>query len=185
MHCMNSLHIERKNAVEETQHGSPLREDDGLRIADLFRTAFPCWPWAAANASQCWQPRCAASQRSPCACGPTRLNLAPYGGNIEGVGAASLIYFHKRAQRLPLAEVLTLAVIPQNPRKRGGAARAGELAGARHRLWQMWLARHPEALPSQPDIAAAPLLASACNLPFLAPHLTDRVLRGRHTAAYW
>src|SRR4051812_24017759 len=50
------------------------------------------------------------------------LNLAPYGGNIEGVGAASLIYFHKRAQQLTLPEVLTLAVIPQNPRKRGGAA---------------------------------------------------------------
>ena len=25
------------------------------------------------------------------------LNLAPYGGNVEGVGAASLVYFRRRA----------------------------------------------------------------------------------------
>lgn len=113
------------------------------------------------------------------------LNLAPYGGNIEGVGAASLIYFHKRAQRLTLVEVLTLAVIPQNPRKRGSAASTRELADARWRLWQLWLARHPEALASQPDIKAAPLLAGARDLPFLAPHLTDRLLRDRHAGEVW
>jgi penicillin-binding protein 1C len=52
------------------------------------------------------------------------LNFAPYGGNIEGVGAASLVYFQKRAADLTLPEALTLAVIPQNPAARGGA-RAG------------------------------------------------------------
>ena len=113
------------------------------------------------------------------------LNLAPYGGNIEGVGAASLIYFHKRAQHLTLAEVLTLAVIPQNPRKRGGQAGRGELADARNRLWLAWLANHPAALASQPDIRAAPLLASPRGLPFLAPHLTDRLLREQHGGEIW
>ncbi len=113
------------------------------------------------------------------------LNLAPYGGNIEGVGAASLIYFHKRAQHLTLAEVLTLAVIPQNPRKRGGAAKPRELADARDRLWQLWLARHPEALAYQADIKAAPVLAASRDLPFLAPHLTDRLLREKHAGEVW
>ena len=46
------------------------------------------------------------------------LNIAPYGYNIEGVGAAALIYFHKRVQDLVLIEDLTLAVIPQNPNAR-------------------------------------------------------------------
>ncbi len=46
------------------------------------------------------------------------LNLAPYGMNIEGVGAASLIYFHKDAGKLTLLEALTLSVIPQSPAQR-------------------------------------------------------------------
>src|SRR5664279_846632 len=30
------------------------------------------------------------------------LNMAPYGGNVEGVGAASLVYLHKRAEAMTL-----------------------------------------------------------------------------------
>ena len=45
------------------------------------------------------------------------LNLAPYGRNIEGVAAASLIYFNKKAAQLSLPEALTLSVIPQNPKQ--------------------------------------------------------------------
>jgi hypothetical protein len=58
------------------------------------------------------------------------LNFAPYGGNIEGVGAASLVYFQKRAADLTLTEALTLAVIPQNPRARGEGARGARVANA-------------------------------------------------------
>lgn len=43
------------------------------------------------------------------------LNLAPYGGNVEGIGAAALIYFGKPAARLTLPEAMALAVVPQNP----------------------------------------------------------------------
>ena len=114
------------------------------------------------------------------------LNLAPYGGNIEGVGAASLIYFHKRAQQLTLSEVLTLAVIPQNPRKRGAPKGArSELANARDRLWQHWLAAHPEAIKSQQEVRAVPVLASSAALPFRAPHLTDRLLREKRAGEVW
>ena len=48
------------------------------------------------------------------------LNLAPFGGNIQGVGAASRIYFGKPPDRLTLGEALTLAVIPQRPSSRAG-----------------------------------------------------------------
>lgn len=101
------------------------------------------------------------------------LNLAPYGGNIEGVGAASLIYFKKRAAQLSLPEILSLAVIPQNPRKRGGVQPA-DLQAARTRLAAVWRARHGDA------VTAAPVLAGVKALPFLAPHLTDRLLREQH-----
>ena len=44
----------------------------------------------------------------------------PFGGNIQGVGAASRIYFGKPPDRVTLGEALTLAVIPQRPASRAG-----------------------------------------------------------------
>jgi len=46
------------------------------------------------------------------------LNLAPYGRNIEGIGAASEIYFHKPASKLSRPEAIALSVIPQSPSRR-------------------------------------------------------------------
>ncbi|MEX2214046.1 MAG: penicillin-binding protein 1C [Phycisphaeraceae bacterium] len=43
------------------------------------------------------------------------LNLAPYGGNLRGVEAASLAYFGKRAKDLSLGEASLLAGLPQSP----------------------------------------------------------------------
>ncbi|NVO21029.1 MAG: penicillin-binding protein 1C [Bacteroidetes bacterium] len=44
------------------------------------------------------------------------LNLLPYGGNIEGIKAASYLYFGQKPQALSSAQILTLAIIPNNPR---------------------------------------------------------------------
>src|SRR5206468_7136935 len=46
------------------------------------------------------------------------LNLAPYGRNIEGAGAASQIYFGKTAEHLTTPESIALSVIPQSPTRR-------------------------------------------------------------------
>ena len=46
------------------------------------------------------------------------MNLAPYGRNIEGIGAASQIYFGKTAARLTAPEAVALSVIPQSPTRR-------------------------------------------------------------------
>ena len=71
------------------------------------------------------------------------LNLAPFGGNIQGVGAASRIYFGKPPDRVSLAEALTLAVIPQSPVARAGRASNQEaLLKARGQLAALWLAHH-------------------------------------------
>ncbi len=43
------------------------------------------------------------------------LNLVPYGGNIEGVKAASLLYFNKNPDHLSLAEITALSIIPNRP----------------------------------------------------------------------
>jgi penicillin-binding protein 1C len=46
------------------------------------------------------------------------LNLAPYGRNIEGAGAASEIYFGKTAAHLSGPEAIALSLIPQSPTRR-------------------------------------------------------------------
>ena len=46
------------------------------------------------------------------------LMLAPYGGNVEGVRAASLAYFGKEPTRLTVAEAALLVALPQSPEAR-------------------------------------------------------------------
>ena len=46
------------------------------------------------------------------------LHLAPYGGNVEGIRAASLAYFAKEPRRLTPAEAALLVAIPQSPEAR-------------------------------------------------------------------
>jgi penicillin-binding protein 1C len=46
------------------------------------------------------------------------LNLAPCGGNVEGFGAASLVYFRRPARELTRAQAQALALVPQSPLRR-------------------------------------------------------------------
>ncbi|HEY2614732.1 MAG TPA: penicillin-binding protein 1C, partial [Chthoniobacterales bacterium] len=65
------------------------------------------------------------------------LNLAPYGRNIEGAGAASEIYFGKTAARLTGPESTALSLIPQSPTHRAlRVGRENELltAAQQHRF---------------------------------------------------
>lgn len=105
------------------------------------------------------------------------LNLVPYGGNVEGVAAASLVYFGKPADRLTLPEALALAVIPQSPARRqptreGNAA----LIKARDALFQSFVADHPEAAKDEPLFKLPLALRETADLPFLAPHYTEQLL---------
>lgn len=43
------------------------------------------------------------------------LNLVPYGGNIEGVKSAAVLYFKKNPDHLSLAEITALSIIPNRP----------------------------------------------------------------------
>src|SRR5581483_10121775 len=46
------------------------------------------------------------------------LALAPFGGNLEGIRAASIAYFSKEPKRLTLAEAALLVALPQSPETR-------------------------------------------------------------------
>lgn len=103
------------------------------------------------------------------------FNLAPYGDNIEGLGAAALIYFHNDVKKLSLPELLTLIVVPQNPSKRNPNKNGPELAEARKRLSGLWLETHPD--DTQNAYLDLPLkIYTRSDIPFLAPHFTNLVL---------
>ncbi len=106
------------------------------------------------------------------------LNLAPYGGNIEGVGAASLIYFAKPANQVILPEALLLSVIPQNPNSRTPtlATDNTQLQNARLRLFNRWIKKYPNA-SDQKIFMSLPLQFAHRKLPFLAGHFVDNVLK--------
>ena len=110
------------------------------------------------------------------------LNLAPYGGSIEGIGTASRVYFDKPAGALTLGEALALAVIPQNPTERFPARAEGrtELLAARERLLAVWMSgvggdadADADRAPDPEMVARArlaPKFRSPARLPSHAPH---------------
>lgn len=113
------------------------------------------------------------------------LNAAPYGRNVEGVGAASLAYFGKPPARLNLPEALTLAVIPQEPargvpdRANGNAVIAANLKASRDRLFDRWAAKHPADAAARPLFDLPLRLRPLSRLPFEAPHFVEQVLAER------
>lgn len=112
----------------------------------------------------------------------TYLNMAPYGGNIEGVGAASLIYFHKRAEKLSTIESITLSTIPQNPTHRGLNTTAGRdnIRAMRKVLINKWTVANPMDAAAVATFADMPLnVHGTSELPFHAPHFIDRAIGRR------
>ncbi len=106
------------------------------------------------------------------------LNLIPFGGNVEGVGAASRIYYRHDPRQLSLEEALTLAVVPKSPVRRnprGGGEAKEELLQAAERLRARWNGAHPSR-ESVSRLTGLPMEAIRPVLPFLAPHFTDVVL---------
>ena len=62
------------------------------------------------------------------------LRLAPYGGNLEGVRAATLAYFGKEPRRLTPAESALLVALPQSPETRRPDRAPEAAAAARARV---------------------------------------------------
>ncbi|MET4107898.1 penicillin-binding protein 1C [Hymenobacter sp. UYP22] len=105
------------------------------------------------------------------------LNLVPYGGNVEGVKSAALLYFQQTPDYLSLAQTVTLAIIPNRPR--GLVLGKNNAAVLRER--NRWLRRFGAAgLFPQQDVEDAllePLDVQRHPAPTLAPHLSRRLVR--------
>jgi penicillin-binding protein 1C len=111
------------------------------------------------------------------------LNDAPYGRNVEGVGAASVAYFNKPVANLTLPEALTLAVIPQDP-VRQSRTQASQfinrhLTASRDRLYAHWLRKHPADAALKPLFALPMTIRPLSALPFEAPQAVEQALKAR------
>jgi len=104
------------------------------------------------------------------------LALAPFGGNLEGIRAASIAYFGKEPKRLSLAEAALLVALPQSPERR----RLDRYPQAAHAARDRVLARMVEdGVVSKEDAAQARAVAVPRlrkPMPILAPHSSDAAM---------
>lgn len=105
------------------------------------------------------------------------LNHAPFGGNLEGVRAASYAWFGKPPRRLTPAQAALLVAIPQSPETRRPDRNPDRARAARDRVLDRM--RGAGLLDDETVRAALtePSPRTRRDFPLLAPHLSDRVRR--------
>lgn len=104
------------------------------------------------------------------------LTLAPYGGNLEGIRAASLAYFGKEPKRLSLAEAALLVALPQSPELRRPDRFAAAARAARDRVLDRAVSQGIIPLDEIARAKAERVPAARKEMPMLAPHAADEVV---------
>ena len=104
------------------------------------------------------------------------LALAPFGGNLEGVRAASIAYFGKEPKRLSSAESALLVALPQSPETRRLDRYPDAARAARDRVLDHMVedGRVPEEDAVQAKATPVPRLRKP--MPILAPHSADQAI---------
>lgn len=105
------------------------------------------------------------------------LNVAPYGGNIEGVKAASELYFKKNPDNLSLAEITALSVIPNRPSSLVMGRNNDAIVGERNKWLHRWAREKVFTEKEIEDALAEPLTATRGTVPSLVPQLALKLRR--------
>lgn len=104
------------------------------------------------------------------------VKLAPMGGNLEGVRAASLAYFGKEPKRLAPAQSALLVALPQSPsaRRPDRHPQTAQIARDRvlNRLTNSGVLSVGEGNAAQKE----PVISRRIPFPILAPHLADHLI---------
>jgi penicillin-binding protein 1C len=109
------------------------------------------------------------------------LDLAPYGGNIEGVRAASLAYFGKEPRHLTLGQAALLVALPQSPELRRPDRFAQTARAARDRVLDRFAAAGTVPADEIALAKAEPVPTARRPMPMLAPHAADRAMLAAKT----
>jgi penicillin-binding protein 1C len=104
------------------------------------------------------------------------LDLAPYGGNIEGIRSASLAYFGHEPARLSLSEIALLVALPQSPELRRPDRSADTARKARNRVLDRIAAAGLAAADEVEQAKREPVPSARAPMPMLAPHAADEAV---------
>ena len=108
------------------------------------------------------------------------LTLAPFGGNLEGVRAASLSYFGKPPPQIDLSEAALLVALPQSPVKQRPDRHAIRAAKGRDKVLARMVS---EGIVTQGDADVARregVPFARQTMPLMAPHLSVRLKQRSH-----
>lgn len=109
------------------------------------------------------------------------LNLVPYGGNIEGVKAAALLYFKKNPDHLSLAEITALSIIPNRPSSLVVGKNNDRIITERNRWLQKFADDKIFTKKEIEDALSEPLTATRGIVPHYIPHLSYKLRKqGSH-----
>ncbi|WP_212522707.1 penicillin-binding protein 1C [Actibacterium sp. MT2.3-13A] len=110
------------------------------------------------------------------------LNRAPFGGNLEGVRAATRAYFGKEPARLTPAEAALLVALPQAPTARRPDRYPDRAARGRDRVLERMERAGVLSGAQAQSARRAPVPRARHPFPALAPHMADRALAANPTA---
>ncbi|HHL21969.1 MAG TPA: penicillin-binding protein 1C, partial [Aliiroseovarius sp.] len=110
------------------------------------------------------------------------LNRAPYGGNIEGIRAATRVWFGREPARLTPAEIALLVALPQSPSQRRPDRAPKAARAARDKVLARAFAAGVIDAGSYRAALREPVPTRRLALPALAPHLADRAVAERPEA---
>jgi penicillin-binding protein 1C len=100
------------------------------------------------------------------------LNLLPYGGNIEGVKAASYIYFNHPPNQLSLSQVILLSVIPNDPNSLRLDRSVDFSVKERDNLIRKFIKDEIFTKSELKDALDEPVMLNRFPMPSLAPHFS-------------
>ena len=105
------------------------------------------------------------------------LNNVPYGGNIEGVKSASVLYFRKDPDHLSLAEITALSVIPNRPSSLVMGRDNDRIVAERNKWLHRWAREKVFTEKEIEDALAEPLTARRGSVPGFIPQLAWKLKR--------
>jgi penicillin-binding protein 1C len=105
------------------------------------------------------------------------LTLAPYGGNIEGIRAATLAYFGKEPNRLTTAEAALLVALPQSPEARRPDRDARAAEASRNMVLDRLVALGALGVEEASAAKREPVPDKRRDFPMLAAHMAEQATK--------